>query len=97
MLIILTIIVVSFLILVFFFSELWIQLDNEYSINTLVHFLHTLVSVIFTWFIWKKITDEQDSKNNNILMVLFLGIIGMWIWLLNKREVNDLVDYQTKE
>jgi hypothetical protein len=96
-LIVLTIVVVSFLILVFFFSELRIKLNNEYSIFTLVHLLHTLVTGIFIWFIWKKMPYDQYTKNNNILLVLFLGVIGMWIWLPNKNERNKLVDLERRK
>ena len=34
---------------------------------------------------------EKKDRNENILMILFLGVIGMWIWLPNKEELKVLL------
>lgn len=97
MLIVLTITVVSFLILVFFFSKVWIKLDNKYNIINLVQILHALITGIFIWYIWKKMPVKKKTKINDTLMVLFLGVIGMWIWLPNKKELNKLIYCKREE
>jgi hypothetical protein len=37
---------------------------------------------------------REKTKTNNTFMMLLLGIIGMWLWIPNKREINKLPEKQ---
>ena len=58
---------------------------NAVLVNWLIHYI---VVFIFIRFIVKKMNYEKKDRNENILMILFLGVIGMWIWLPNKEELK---------
>ncbi|MDP2058443.1 MAG: hypothetical protein Q8J97_01805 [Flavobacteriaceae bacterium] len=49
---------------------------------------HLIVTGVFIWFIWKKLPRGNKNKIDNTLMILFLGLIGMWLWLPNKNEIK---------
>jgi len=62
------------------------------KLNILV-LLYLIPQFIFCWFIWKKYPDTKSSKRDSILMILFLGIIGMWLWLPSERELYKKLEY----
>jgi hypothetical protein len=35
---------------------------------------------------------RKKTKTNNTFVVLFLGIIGMWLWIPNQNEINKLTE-----
>lgn len=90
LLIILTLIQIGYIIIIFADSKLWIKLVFDYKANWLIGGLNLIVSGIFIWFNWKKMPIEKKAKRDNTLMILFLGIIGMWLWIPNKSEINKL-------
>lgn len=90
LLIILTLIQIGYMIIIFTDTKLWTKLDFDYKANWLIGGLNLIISGIFIWFNWKKMPISRKSKTNNTFMILFLGIIGMWLWIPNKREINKL-------
>lgn len=90
LLIILTLIQIGYTIIIFADEQLWMKLDFEYKVNWLIMGLHCLTTGIFIWYNWKKMPIVKKAKINNTFMILFLGIIGMWLWMPNKRELNKL-------
>ena len=53
-------------------------------------FMHYLGIVIFLWYIWTRYPADKKKKTNDSLMIVFVGIIGMWLWLPNEKELNKL-------
>lgn len=90
LLITLTIIQIGYMIIVFADSKLWIKLDFDYKAILLFWALNLVVAGIFLWFNWTRMPIRKKTKINNTFMILFLGIIGMWLWIPNKREINKL-------
>lgn len=90
LLIILTIIQIGYLIIIFTDSKLWIKLDFDYKANWVIFGLTLIVTGIFIWFNWTRMPIGNKTKTNNTFMILFLGIIGMWLWIPNKREIDKL-------
>jgi hypothetical protein len=90
LLIILTFIQVGYMIITFTNSILWNKLDNEFKAIWLIFGLNLIVSGIFIWYNWTKLPIEKKTKTNNTFMILFLGIIGMWLWIPNKSELEKL-------
>ncbi|MDV7140414.1 hypothetical protein R3X28_16095 [Maribacter sp. TH_r10] len=91
LLIILTLFHFVYLIVVFTDPKLWLKLDYDYKANWLILGLHLIVAGIFIWFNWKKMPIPRKTKSNNTFLILFLGIIGMWLWIPNKREMKKLL------
>ena len=92
LLVILTLLQIGYLIIVFTDTKLWAKLDFDYKANWLIMGLNLIVAGIFIWFNWKKMPIERKSKTNNTFMILFLGIIGMWLWIPNRSEINKLTE-----
>jgi uncharacterized membrane protein len=92
LLIILTLIQIVYMIIIFADTKLWIKLDFDYKANWLILGLNFIVAGIFLWFNWTRMPIEKKTKTNNTFMILFLGIIGMWLWIPNKREINKLTE-----
>lgn len=90
LLVTLTIIQIGYMIIVFADSKLWIKLDFDYKAILLFWALNLVVAGIFLWFNWTRMPIIKKTKINNTFMILFLGIIGMWLWIPNKREINKL-------
>ena len=92
LLIILTLIEISYLIVAFTNVKLWIKIDFDYKINWVILGLNLIVSGIFIWYNWTKMPIEKKNKSNNTFLILFLGTIGMWLWIPNKRELKKLIE-----
>ena len=72
----------------------WIKLDAQYYTNLIMMLIQLSVAGIFIRFVWKKMPVENKVKTNSTLMIIFLGTLGMWLWLPNKREFSKLEDKQ---
>jgi len=46
--------------------------------------------VNFTALHLKKTPNPKSKKTNATFLVLFLGIIGLWLWLPNKQEFKQM-------
>lgn len=90
LLIILTLTQIGYIIIAFVDAKLWIKLDFNYKTNWMILCLHLIVAGVFIWFNWKRMPILRKSKINNTFLILFLGIIGMWLWIPNNREKNKL-------
>lgn len=88
LLIILTLIQIGYVIIVLIDTKLWFKLDMNYKVNWLVFGFHFMVTGIFIWFNWNKLQIPRNKKMSNTFLFLFLGIIGMWLWIPNNQEMN---------
>ncbi len=61
------------------------RLIINYHLNLAVIAIHGIVAGICIWYNWKKLPLPKKKKKDNTYMILFLGLIGMWLWLPNKR------------
>lgn len=44
--------------------------------------------VLFIRYNWKFTPVKKSKKWENTWMMIFLGILGMWFWLPNEKEMN---------
>lgn len=88
LLIVLTLIQIGYIIVIFMSPKLLVKLNLDYKVNWLIFGLHYLTAGIFIWFNWNKMPITKKAKTNYTVMILLLGIIGMWLWIPNKQEVN---------
>lgn len=42
---------------------------------------------LFITFLWIYMPDSNKEKTSHSFMILFLGIIGMWMWTSHARSV----------
>ena len=89
-LVVLSIIELCYLILVFSDSDFLNQIDAKYPLDKIVWGLNLSVSVLFTWFNWYKLPIDKKTKISNTFLIMFIGIIGMWIWIPNDKELDKM-------
>lgn len=90
LLIVLTIAQIAYMIAAYSSFKFWMKLDDEYHVNIALFIFQLGTIAFFIWYVWKKFPGERKQKTNHTLMIVFLGIIGMWLWLPNKRELEKL-------
>ena len=107
LLIILTLIELVYFLLIFGNGTYWFNSSEKNTHNIIIWILsfiasgffiwlfHLLVMGIIIWYNWKKMPINRKKKIDNTLMILFLGIIGMWFWIPNKTELNNLIKKNT--
>ncbi len=88
----LTIVQVAYVILIFSPGNLYAILYFDYKINWIMRILHLLIAAIFILYNWKWLPIEKKKKKDNTWMILFLGVIGMWLWIPTKTELHVLIE-----
>ena len=89
-LILLTVIELTYFVIAFTNDELWIKLDYDYKANYIIGAFHIIVMIVFIWFNWKKMPLDRSRKRDYTYMILFLGLIGMWLWMPNKKQIEKM-------
>tara|TARA_R110000765_G_scaffold411421_1_gene510544 strand:+ start:84 stop:482 length:399 start_codon:yes stop_codon:yes gene_type:complete len=107
LLIILTITELIYFIIIFGTGATWVNSTDKNTHSVIVGILsfiasgffiwlfHIIVMGIIIWYNWKKMPLTRKKKIDNTLMILFSGIIGMWFWIPNKMELNNLIKKNT--
>lgn len=90
LLLILTVIELAYLMVYILKPELWNILFN-YHMNLTIGLLHFFVAATFIWFNWQILPISRKKKIDNTLLILFLGILGMWLWIPNKRNFRKFL------
>tara|TARA_R110001632_G_scaffold45215_3_gene114863 strand:+ start:2439 stop:2792 length:354 start_codon:yes stop_codon:yes gene_type:complete len=90
LLIALTVLQLAYLIFMFANHETYIKLIFNFHLDWIMTFVNYIVAGIFLWYNWKKLPIEKKKKTDSTWMILFLGIIGMWLWIPNKSEINKM-------
>lgn len=83
----LTIIQVSY-VLFYWFSLSFLSLVVKYNLDIFLGLFYLLSLFFFIVYEWKYMPTIKNKKMNNTLMIFFLGIIGLWIWLPSKKEIE---------
>lgn len=89
-LIVLTIVQIGFLIITFADFKAYIKLYYETHSNWILTAMHISTMAVFLWYNWKRLPLEKKKRTDNTWMILFLGIIGMWLWIPNKKEIEKM-------
>lgn len=90
LLIALTIIQLAHMTSMFVDHDSYIKLIFNFHIDWIVAIINYVVAGIFLWYNWKKLPIERKKKIDSTWMILFLGIIGMWLWIPNKTEIKKM-------
>lgn len=78
----------------FYDRHLWLELSREYSINTYLSWLYLWTLAIVLLFTWKVFPWSQNKRVSSTLMILFLNLIGLWLWLPSKKEIEKMATNQ---
>ncbi len=89
-LIVSTVIQIAYFVVIFTNDKLWITLDYDFKANYVIGIIHIAVMIIFLWYNWKKMPIERSKKKDNTYMILFLGIVGMWLWMPSKKQIEKM-------
>jgi hypothetical protein len=89
LLIVLTLLECTYIIFILSDFKIWMKLDETWRAHYILGTLQFGIMARFIWFIWKKMPVDRKRKTNDTFLILLLGIIGMWIWLPNAREVRS--------
>ena len=93
LLVILTLIQIGQILLILSGTSIFTNIDFVYMAKWPILGLHLLTAVIFIWYIWQKMPIKKRKKVYNTIMILFLGIIGMWMWMHGNRELKEMSEY----
>lgn len=88
LLIVLTCIQTGYFIALFNDISFWSILVDDYYLIWLIWMSHFGVVAFFIGYIWKKMPTTEGKKIDNTLMIIFLGAIGMWLWMPNNKEIE---------
>jgi RsiW-degrading membrane proteinase PrsW (M82 family) len=65
------------------------NVDRPIFMN-IVPIFHFALFFLFLWFIWRRTDFENAKKHRNTHLVLWLGFLGMWIWIIdNKKFIKE--------
>ena len=80
-----TIINIFYLVFIMFFSQF-----SEFFVVANHHIFYLIISffiiLIFIYFVWKKTNLEIKYKRNYTFMILIIGIIGMWFFIIEMKN-----------
>lgn len=74
------------LTLVVLFLSNHVRLELPYKI--LIIAIAFTIRGLFILFIWKRKEFDKKFKTNNSILIFFLGILGMWFFILDKKVKN---------
>jgi len=71
-------------------SELKVNLQQDYNLLFWFLLIYYLLILVFLWYLWTKFPSPRSVKINDTLMIIFLGVLGLWLWLPNQRQVDQM-------
>lgn len=88
----LTVIEIVYLGVVLSDKKLLAKLDGFNTMWIIIIF-HSIMLIIILWLNWTKLPIPKKMKLNNTYMIVFLGILGMWLWMPSSDDIDGLSDY----
>lgn len=96
MLVVLTILITGYLLSIFLFHDAAFYLNEKYSIYLIIQIVHVAASLSALFIIWSSNLFDNWKKTDQTLLVIFLSIIGLWIWYIKYHAVY-LKKYEEQE
>ena len=75
-------------VLVYFFANIRTidSFKDRHLFLDIVPVFHLALIILFIWFIWRRTNFEKRKKNRGTHLVIWLGFLGMWIWLIDVKK-----------
>ena len=91
---ILTVLQITALYIMFSDTAMSLKLNEDFHLNILLTTYSWALTAVFIWYNWKKLPIDKKKKKDKTWMLALLGIaglgiIGMWLWLPNKKELDS--------
>ena len=91
---ILTVLQIAALYIMFSDTAMSLKLNEDFHLNILLTTYSWILTAVFIWYNWKKLPIDKKKKKDKTWMLALLGIaglgiIGMWLWLPNKKELDS--------
>lgn len=90
-LIVLTLLLIVYLVLIIVLHEKAFYWNEEYKIYMVIQVLHVIVSLSALFIIWSSNLYDRWKKIDQTLLVVFLSVIGLWIWY--KKYMNSYLNH----
>ncbi len=81
-----TVLSLGYLVLIIFYSPFILL----FTIS-IVRMIHLIYIGFILWYIWSRYPIEKKEKWDNTWKIIFLGIIGLWLWFPNNEEKQKLI------
>lgn len=49
---------------------------------------YLIIDFVFIWYNWKKLPIHRKAKIDNTWLILMMGLIGLWLWIPNKKQIE---------
>ena len=81
----------GYLLSIFVLHDKAFYLNEEYKIYLYIQIVHVVLSVSVLLIIWSSNLFDRWKKIDQTLLVVFLSLIGLWIWYLkyHKSYLNE--------
>lgn len=85
-----TVLFIAFVVFLFTGSELKLKLLQDYNLHVWFLIIYYIIILVFLWYLWTKFPFPNVVKINHTLSSLLLGVFGLWLWLPNPRQVQQM-------
>lgn len=70
----------------------WSVLEHDFQSNWLVWGFNLMGACIFIRYNGKYLPIDKKEKSKYTFLILSSGIIGMWLWLPSRSEINKMIE-----
>jgi|SRR5690625_156290 len=74
-------------------KQLRLKLDDNFQALWVILIFHIVMLSIILWLNWTKFPINKKMKMSNTYLVVFLGILGMWLWMPSSNDIDNLSNY----
>ncbi|SRR5690625_1937810 len=75
-------------------SDLRKSLDDQFYAVLFLAAFHLIMLFIFLWLNWYKLPINTKMRTNNSFLLIFLGILGMWLWMPSSDDIDGLSNFK---
>lgn len=86
----LTLINIAFFILIFVYDTVYYKLVFNYHFDWIFGLFNYTIYGVFLWIIWKKFPYSKKKKRDLTWLIVFLGVLGLWLWFPNEEEIEKM-------
>lgn len=72
-------------------AVIWLWIFSTVAGAVILWIFRTIFTFIVMRYEGKHMLITPKKNFDNILMILFTGIIGLWLWIPNKKEVDQII------
>jgi len=72
-------------------AVIWLWIFSTVAAAVILWILRTIFTFMVMRYEKKHMLITPKKNFDNILMILFTGIIGLWLWFPNQKEVDQII------